>query len=103
MNSILAYLKDDVVCREAFIRQYFDEHDTQLCGHCDRCLQDQPKKTNWLELIYKVLDDREGITVKDFLGQYKTEHQPAIKSELRQLADENKIKIVEDKIYRSGK
>jgi ATP-dependent DNA helicase RecQ len=103
MNSMLNYLKDDVRCREVFIRQYFDEHDTLSCGHCDRCLNDQPKQANWLELIYKVLDDHDGITVKDFLGQYKTEHQPAIKGELRQLADENKIKIVEDKIYRSGK
>lgn len=102
MNSMLAYLKDDVSCRETFIRQYFDEQDVQPCGHCDRCLSSQPKQASWLEMIYKILDDREGITVKDFLGQYKTEHQPAIKSELRQLADENKIKIVEDKIYRSG-
>ncbi len=104
MNSMLKYLKDDVSCREVFIRQYFDEHDTLACGHCDRCLNDQtPTQSSWLELIYKVLDDHDGITVKDFLGQYKTEHQPAIKGELRQLADENKIRIVEDKIYRAGK
>jgi ATP-dependent DNA helicase RecQ len=103
MHSLLAYLKDDVTCRETYIRQYFDELDAGQCGHCDRCLSLQTKQPNWLELIYKTLDDREGITVKDFLGQYKTEYQPAIKSELRQLADENKIKIVEDKIYRLGK
>jgi hypothetical protein len=40
--------------------------------------------------------------VKDFLGHYQSEHQPAIKSELRQLADEHRIKIVEDKIYLAG-
>jgi ATP-dependent DNA helicase RecQ len=103
MHSMLSYLKDDVMCRETFIRSYFNEHDTEPCGHCDRCLSDQPQQTNWLELIYKALDDKEGITIKDFLGQYRTEQQPAIKSELRQLADEHKIKIIEDKIYRAGK
>ena len=103
MNSILAYLKDEVTCREAFIRQYFDEQDAQPCGHCDRCLNTKTKPTGWMEMIYKVLDDYEGITVKDFLGQYNAEHQPAIKSELRQLAEENRIKIIEDKIYRAQK
>ena len=103
MHSILSYLKDDVVCREVFIRQYFDELDAQPCGHCDRCLQHTPVATKWMKAIYKALDDRDGITVKDFLAAYQTEHQPSIKKELQQLAEENRIQIVEDRIYRSKK
>ncbi|MBK9104311.1 MAG: RecQ family ATP-dependent DNA helicase [Saprospiraceae bacterium] len=103
MHSILSYLKDDVVCREVFIRQYFDELDARACGHCDRCLQNEPDSTKWMKAIYKVLDDRDGITVKDFLAAYQTEQQPSIKKELQQLAEENRIQIVEDRIYRSKK
>lgn len=103
MDSILSYLKDDVVCREVFIRQYFDELDARACGHCDRCLQNEPVSTKWMKAIYKVLDDRDGITVKDFLAAYQTEQQPSIKKELQQLAEENRIQIVEDRIYRSKK
>ncbi len=101
MHAILAYLKEDVECREVFIRQYFNETGARPCGHCDRCLQADKRGTKWLKAIYKVLDDREGITVKDFLSNYNTEHQSSIKKELQQLADENRIKIVEDRIYRN--
>jgi ATP-dependent DNA helicase RecQ len=100
MNSILQYLRDDVTCREVFIRQYFDEPDAQPCGHCDRCLKDQKGKTHWIKAVYKALEDSDGITVKDFLAQYKTEQQSTVKNELRQLADENRIKIIEDRIYK---
>lgn len=101
MNVMLDYLKEDVVCREAFICKYFDEPDATPCGHCDRCLKKETNHLNWPVNIYKALDDRDGITVKDFLAQYSTEQQPKIKKELEQLADENRIKIIEDKIFRS--
>ena len=103
MHSMLSYLKDDVGCREVFIRKYFDEQDASPCGHCDRCLQNEPVNTKWIKAIYKTLDDRDGITVKDFLAAYQTEQQPSIKKELQQMADENRIHIVEDRIYRSKK
>jgi len=101
MHSILAYLKDDVECREVFIRRYFDEMEATPCGHCDRCLQHVPVKTKWIQAIYKTLDDHEGITVKDFLARYNTTQQPSLKKELQQLAEENMIRIVEDRIYRT--
>ncbi|MBK9981359.1 MAG: hypothetical protein IPP15_02855 [Saprospiraceae bacterium] len=51
-------------------------------------------------MIDQTLKEHDGITVKDFLAQYQIEQQVNIKKELRQLADENKIRIIEDKIYR---
>ena len=102
MESMIAYLDEDVVCREVFIRKYFNETDTLPCGRCDRCLKNQIGSEPWLKAIYKTLVDKNGITVKDFLAEYKTEQQPSVKKELQQLADEHKIKIVEDKIYRSS-
>ncbi len=101
MNSMLGYLKEEVECREVFIRNYFDEPDAQRCGHCDRCLQVDQGGAKWIKAIYKVLNDRDGITIKDFLAQYNHQQQPSIKQELQQLADENRIWIVEDKIYRA--
>ncbi len=101
MNSMLGYLKEEVECREVFIRNYFDEPDAQRCGHCDRCLQVDQGGAKWIKAIYKVLNDQDGITIKDFLAQYNHQQQPSIKQELQQLADENRIWIVEDKIYRA--
>ncbi len=100
MNSMIAYLGEDIICREMFIRNYFGETNAEPCGHCDRCRQNEKQKSSWLETIDKALREHDGITVKDFLAQYKIEQQVFIKKELRQLADENKIRIIEDKIFR---
>ena len=103
MGYMLDYLKDELACREMFICHYFDEPAAAPCGHCDRCLQREKGNQNQVLNIYSALRDVEGITVKDFLAQYTIEQQPSVKKELQQLSDENRIKIVEDKIYRSRK
>jgi len=100
MNAMLGYLEDEVPCREMFIRNYFGENQTERCGHCDRCRLHESQKTSWTEKIHLVLQEHDGITVKDFLSRYQIEQQVNIKKELRQLAEENKIRIVEDKIFR---
>ncbi len=102
MESMIAYLEDDVPCREVYIRQYFNETDALPCGQCDRCLNEKAETSDWQNAIYKTLEDRNGITVKDFLAEYKIENQLSVKKELQQLADENKISIIEDKIYRAN-
>lgn len=101
LRSMIGYLQEDVICREQYIRQYFAETDTSPCGQCDRCLQDTGETQSRQLAIYHSLANKEGITLKDFLAAYKTEQQPAIKKELKNLADENKISIIEDKIYRN--
>jgi ATP-dependent DNA helicase RecQ len=99
MESMEQYLKDEVSCREMFIRNYFDETDTKPCGHCDRCQSRQPAAKSKTVLLYDTLQDHQGITVKDFLEKYGAERQADIKKLLRQLADEQKIQIIEDKIF----
>lgn len=101
MESMINYLKDEVSCREVFIRNYFEETDAQLCGQCDRCRSRQKPQSNWLDSIHQTLKEHDGITVKDFLARYHTDQQGLIKKELRQLADEHKIRIIEDKIFNS--
>lgn len=98
MNAMIAYLQDSIECREVFIRQYFNEQDAKPCGKCDIC----KKKDRNLkkEDIRKDLDDLNGITVKDLLAKYQTHHQPFVKKELQHLADEQKIRIIEDKIFK---
>ncbi len=101
MDSMLGYLREEVDCREVYIRQYFDEQTDARCGHCDRCKSYQKHHKSWTDIVRGSLKEVDGITVKDFLARYETEHQGSIKKELRQLADEHKIRIVEDKIFRS--
>lgn len=98
MQAMIDYLQDEVICREAFIQQYFGETVTSQCGHCDRCLQRKEIAPSDPKL-YSLAFDQKGITVKDFLAAYTTEQQSAVKQQLRQLADEHKIRIIEDKIY----
>lgn len=102
MDAMLNYLRNDVQCREVFIRNYFDENTTTDCGKCDRCRARQKAPTTiWSEVVYAALREKDGITVKDLLSGYETEQQGSLKKEIRQLADEHKIRIVEDKIFRS--
>ncbi|MEO5907043.1 MAG: helicase-related protein, partial [Saprospiraceae bacterium] len=101
MNSMIAYLDDSLSCREKFIRNYFDEPEATDCGKCDRCRSREKRNESWLETINQTLREHDGITVKDFLAKYQTAQQGTIKKELRQLAEEHKIRIVEDKIFRT--
>ena len=99
MNAMMDYLAPDTTCREAFIRRYFDEDHPQPCGHCDRCLERKHEKSRGVISVYEVLQDMEGITVKDLLERYNTEEQRSIKEELQQLVDEQRIDIAEDRIF----
>ncbi len=101
MRSMIAYLDENLSCREKFIRHYFDETDANDCGKCDRCRSREKRHESWIETIYQTLKDHDGITVKDFLAKYQTAQQGTIKKELRQLAEEHKIRIEEDKIFRA--
>ncbi len=101
MKSMIAYLGDEVECREAYIRRYFNETDALACGRCDRCRGKMKYQLSPLDNIHQALNEKDGITVKDFLAKYNTDQQGEIKKELRQLADEHKIRIIEDKIFKS--
>lgn len=101
MNSMIAYLDDKVECREVYIRRYFDETETVPCGHCDRCRLKQKYVVSGPDNIQQALDVKDGITVKDFLAKYHTDQQGQVRKELRQLADEHKIRIIEDKIFKA--
>jgi ATP-dependent DNA helicase RecQ len=102
MDSMIKYLTDEVPCREWYIREYFDEKDDHYCGKCDRCLERASHGAKKPMGIYKAVQDKSGITVKDFLANYSIDQQGMVKKELRQLADENKIRIIEDKIFKSS-
>lgn len=99
VKSMINYLQDDVSCREGFIRHYFGETVIEPCGKCDRCRKSKTYSDSSTDFIRKSLSELDGITVKDFLAKYQTEQQGMIRKELRQLAEEHKIRIVEDKIY----
>ena len=100
LKSITGYLEDSVTCREQYIRTYFDEVDPKACGHCDRCLEANGGKPLPQHSIYMALGDLDGITVKDFLAQYNTLQQASVRKELQQLADEHKIRIIDDRIFK---
>ena len=97
---MIQYLADDIRCRELYIRQYFDEQTDEPCGKCDLCVSRKAQHLKRPEGLYEILRDKDGITVKDLLAQYSAAQQVSVKRELRQLADEDKIRIVEDKIYK---
>ncbi len=99
MNAMMDYLRSDLVCREAFIRSYFDESNPLPCGHCDRCLERTHQGTPKSLSVYELLHTLEGITVKDLLERYNKNEQKSIKVELQQLVDEHRINITEDRIY----
>jgi ATP-dependent DNA helicase RecQ len=101
MNAMIHYLSDDIACRELFIRHYFDEVAIEPCGKCDLCVSRNSKRKKGPAGIIDIISDKESITVKDLLAQYPADQQVFIKKELRQLADEDKIRIVEDRIYKS--
>lgn len=99
LDAMIAYLDENLTCRELFIRQYFNEPDGTPCEKCDRCLARNSSYAA-MQSLSTMLKDQDGITVKDFLAKYQPAQQPMIRKELRQLVDEQKIRIIEDKIFR---
>lgn len=102
LNFIIAYQTDDIECREKFIRQYFGEKETDVCGKCDLCIKHQHTQTTWRKELEEVLNESGSIRLQEFLSKYEEQHKAQIKMELSLLADEEVYYISEDRIYSKG-
>ncbi|MBK9283682.1 MAG: RecQ family ATP-dependent DNA helicase [Sphingobacteriaceae bacterium] len=43
IEDVIAYSKNDKICRQSQLLMYFNEFDNHNCGHCDVCLALKPK------------------------------------------------------------
>jgi ATP-dependent DNA helicase RecQ len=43
MESVIAYIRNDKVCRQVQLLIYFNEYNHADCGYCDVCLQHKPR------------------------------------------------------------
>lgn len=44
-EAMIAYVEEDGKCRNRMLLEYFDEHSSKNCHHCDYCLQHADKQT----------------------------------------------------------
>lgn len=54
LQQVFVYTKNDKICRSRFLANYFEEENTNDCGMCDICLQQQNKMDNQ-QIIDKIL------------------------------------------------
>ncbi len=72
IHAIIAYAKNDDVCRSRQLLRYFGEDDSHDCHQCDVCLAhrqegmvSEPRLNNAMELILKRLDDGKSHPITD--------------------------------------
>ena len=98
LEGMLHFLKNEDICRQKVVVEYFGERDQVDCGRCDICLgaaydtlsSDQIKQV--YEHILKVLE-QQSITVKHYAGIYPFNKRKRIIKALKQFEAEGFINI----------
>lgn len=46
IDAVIMYADTNDCCRQKMLMEYFGEKDVQLCGHCDVCIDNKPRKSS---------------------------------------------------------
>ncbi len=94
-QSTLDYVFENATCRMENMCHYFEETKTTPCGICDVCLQNK-KTTSNTEEIEKYIElelKKKKQAVDEFLSAFNTSKKELFLKIIRELIDQNKIKI----------
>jgi ATP-dependent DNA helicase RecQ len=97
LQKLIHYLDHDN-CRENFILEYFGEHKSESCGHCDLCRKRSKHQIpNQKELLSKI--PGEGILIQELLREFTIIHEKHIRKLLQFMEGEKVIRIKYDRIF----
>ncbi|WP_298778891.1 ATP-dependent DNA helicase RecQ [uncultured Polaribacter sp.] len=92
-EDFLAYIQNNLTCRNVQILKYFDEKSFNNCGICDVCLTQKKKKLSNISLeILTLLKQKTTLTSQE-INQHLNANEKDILIHLRKLLSNDKIKI----------
>lgn len=97
LNAMIKYLKNEEICRQKFIVNYFGEKGTE-CGKCDICLGSPSQKfsseelNKILEHISKVAKSH-SISIKEYVSLYPFNKRKRVINAIKNLESERYISI----------
>lgn len=101
IQSVKAYLANKESCRNIQLLSYFEEEETEICGHCDVCLKDKSiQKEDFLPISKAILNQ---LKIKECSSRDLCElpySEKVILSTLKLLLEEQKITITPSNTYK---
>ncbi len=97
-KAMIAFLRNETVCRNKLLLEYFDEQVVNDCGHCDVCLRKNkvafdPRQIR--KLILNILTVKQAIAMNDILKEFPVSHKSEVINEIRVMMDEGFLGIDE--------
>jgi ATP-dependent DNA helicase RecQ len=91
-KQLVAFIKNDSICRSIQILHYFDEKQTKKCGICDVCLSKKTKPVSLEKEVLSLLKNKESYSSKEIIEQLSYNEKDILLT-LRMLLSEEKISI----------
>jgi len=92
-KQLVAFIKNDSVCRSVQVLHYFDEKQLKKCGICDVCLSKNKKSVSLEIEILTILEPQKSYTSTEIIEQLLSFNEKDILVTLRFLLSEEKISI----------
>lgn len=85
-------------CRSKMIQQYFGEKKVKTCGKCDVCVGRKRYKNLEEEILSTV--EESGVSYGNIVSKFPIAKQEQVKQKIRELLEENRLKIDEEQNFR---
>lgn len=99
-NAMIQYLQNTQYCRNIGLLQYFGEHRSEDCGHCDICRSKAYSKTNnktaRQEILHKVEQQGIPIHLQQILAAFPAAIREDLATLIRGMVDDGVLKLHEN-------
>lgn len=98
IESVIAYVNNDKVCRQVQLLTYFNEFNNSDCGYCDVCLNKKPK--NYDEIKKRIVDilRSQALTIEELKTNMARYNDDTWVKAFNELIDDGVIKM-DNKLY----
>jgi ATP-dependent DNA helicase RecQ len=103
VQAMVGYIRNEDICRQVFIANYFGEKDAQPCGICDHCLDEKRRvaAAGWREMILHELRNKGAVNVQQLTAlSPAVSGKEAILEQIRLLVDEKVLILNDDQTVR---
>ncbi|GIV27722.1 MAG: ATP-dependent DNA helicase RecQ [Bacteroidia bacterium] len=102
-EKMIEYAEQKHTCRQEFLLHYFDELNTESCGHCDVCLE--KKRLKNIETIKDKLFEffqhyNQSMSIEEICNQFSQYSKDLVIQAIREMIDDNLLRCDEkDRVF----
>ncbi len=105
VTQMIAYIREERVCRNIVLARYFGEEDGTACGNCDNCrrnIQKNKEHRPGKEQVLQLLQRKQTISLADIYAHFPEVEREVLTAYIRQLSDERQCRISSGKVIFAG-